>query len=998
VRRQVPQPASFAPQLRRLGRATPPPFVGRDAELAALTAALVDTPLILITGAVGAGKTRLAHALCARPEVAGFRTVHVTCGHDEHALGVIGRAERLAGVVPGGLADALGETALLVILDDVHRLAAADVVALAELGRSAAVGRLVLSARDVLPLPRATASFALEVDGLDEAPARDLWSHLEATYGPTPARACDAAIARTRGTPLALRHDYALAAFGDDAWSIEALAAPSRRVLEALAILDLPAGPAVLAALCDGVAVEGALIELVSRQLVDPRDDGRFALHDIVRDRTLAAMPAAAIAAVAAAAADLVAAPAARLDDGALPLRDAIDRLAAEVRLRCAAGQAERASSALAGAAELTLQRGAARELGALVAAVDRAAGHPICADLAATLAVRRGAVAAALALGGTACPVVRAELDLRACELATAEVALAAALEAADPDRRCRAAAVRAELLLDRGEVAAARGQVASAFEDFLGDAGEVARARLQLALAAIEEREGSGPSARAALGRAAAACRDGALAALIDVRRAASLIIEDRLAEAEAALASATRAAVDGDAGAIRLELVHVGALIRARRGGLGAAADALARLVAERRGLGDELGALRAEIDRAAVEARRGQELVAGELAAAAARTATALGLGALAARASLILAALDVTALRNDEARAQLDALADAAASDAALARERSILHARLDAVAGAAQAAPGAGDLTETREALAAAGLAGEPVRALALARRLVVLAERSGRGADLADGLAALARFELAAGGRDAAQLAATRAAREASTAGATRAHVHALLALAALARDGGDVAAAASYAGDAAALAGAAGMAIERLAAAHAIECIGRGDRPGAAELPAAAATMTAAARDAARGMMSDLGLTLVRPFRLVGAAGTESRVADAGAARLRIDERDLVVDGVREAVVRGGRVVADLKRRTLLKRLLFLFAGSPGKTFSKEEIVRQVWELDYHPLRHDAALFTNIMRIRRLLGADGADLIRVNEEGYRFVPGDDFLFVSSR
>jgi DNA-binding response OmpR family regulator len=96
-----------------------------------------------------------------------------------------------------------------------------------------------------------------------------------------------------------------------------------------------------------------------------------------------------------------------------------------------------------------------------------------------------------------------------------------------------------------------------------------------------------------------------------------------------------------------------------------------------------------------------------------------------------------------------------------------------------------------------------------------------------------------------------------------------------------------------------------------------------------------------------------------------------------------------------VREVIVRLGRPVADLRRRSLLKRLLFLFAAQPGRIFSKEEIVQTVWAVEYHPLRHDAALFTNIMRIRRLLGRDGAELIRVGEDGYRFTPGKDFLFV---
>ena len=125
---------------------------------------------------------------------------------------------------------------------------------------------------------------------------------------------------------------------------------------------------------------------------------------------------------------------------------------------------------------------------------------------------------------------------------------------------------------------------------------------------------------------------------------------------------------------------------------------------------------------------------------------------------------------------------------------------------------------------------------------------------------------------------------------------------------------------------------------------------------------------------------------------------AAIRSDVADANPEILRLPARALAVDGVCEVIWRHGQELADLRRRSLLKRLLFLFASAPGKVFSKEAIVQAVWNVEYHPLRHDAALFTNIMRIRRLLGEDGSEIIRVTEDGYRFVPPRDFLFVIPR
>ena len=60
-----------------------------------------------------------------------------------------------------------------------------------------------------------------------------------------------------------------------------------------------------------------------------------------------------------------------------------------------------------------------------------------------------------------------------------------------------------------------------------------------------------------------------------------------------------------------------------------------------------------------------------------------------------------------------------------------------------------------------------------------------------------------------------------------------------------------------------------------------------------------------------------------------------------------------------------------------------------------SEEEIVERIWGVEYHPLHHDAALFTNVMRLRRLLGPGGPDILRVGEGGYLLVPPHDFLFI---
>jgi hypothetical protein len=285
---------------------------------------------------------------------------------------------------------------------------------------------------------------------------------------------------------------------------------------------------------------------------------------------------------------------------------------------------------------------------------------------------------------------------------------------------------------------------------------------------------------------------------------------------------------------------------------------------------------------------------------------------------------------------------------------------------------------------------------GDDGAALEASRRAAHRAERGGRTADLAEALVVIARVELARGERGGAKAAATRAAREAAACGLVRSRVWALLALAALARDDGDYPAASAYARDGADLATASGLPVERMAANAALDSIaGAPARPDPSS--GAAATLAPAALDAVARLLADLGLTSLRPFRVVAFDGMVSEVSDADPEILRLPARSLAVDGVRETIWRTGTELADLRRRSLLKRLLFLFAAAPGKVFSKEEIVQTVWNVEYHPLRHDAALFTNIMRIRRLLGEDGAEIIRVTEDGYRFVPPKDFVFVYS-
>lgn len=1007
--------------------AEPPPFVGRANELNALVQALRDRTVVVVRGAMGAGKTRLAHHLAAHGLAAdgggpvasrSLAIAHVRCERGDRGVAIRARAERAMDLVPGDLAEALHREPRLLVIDDLHHLAEDDAARLlADLtpaGLDEPRGRLLLLTADMPPMRRDAHPFVMELAGLDETAARDLWHHLEATYGPTRHSACDLALTRTRGLPLALRREYARAAIGDDAWNVAALPAPARQAIEAVAVLRQPAAPAMVAALAPDIAAEAALIDLVSRQLIDPTRSGCFRIHDAVRDQVLTAMDDACRRRLERAAAALLSTARARSweagDDSALGPLDPVDRMREEARHLIAAGDLAEAAQRLAAHGRAMARRGGSGEVLGLIEILQEhgegqgaTALQPILNALGADIAVRQGRVARAVELGASADPVTRATLCFRAGDAEGARHSLDALTRAEDPELRCHAAAALVELELARGDVDAAERVAVSAFERDRAVVRERTRAVLHLALAAVEEHAGRLDAARAALTRAASSGRLGPeLTALVEARQAMCLAREGRLAEAEAALAEAECAAREVDAALVADEVRLCRSLVAVHRGELQQASETLRALLVARRQRGDEIGALRAELELGRVLLRRGKILRAAEIAAACRASALRRGLRGLVLAAELIDAAIDAAEMRLDRARDRLQAIADDRAADAELRAEAAQLLGVVRAQAAArhtsdAALAPTeiAGMRDELAAMLARAHLAlacGDSSAALDGAREVAVRAERAGRRAEVADALALVARLALGRGDRRGAAAAAARAESEARAAGLDGARAGALLVLAALAQELGNTAEAAAHARAAMELAEAAGLSIERLVAAEAASAI-----TGQGNPRAASATMTPAAIETAARMTADLGLAAARPYCMVSAGGQQTHVADADPERLRMPERSLAIDGVREVILRDGAQIADLRRRSLLKRLLFLFARAPGRTFSKEEIVEQVWHLEYHPLRHDAALFTNIMRVRRLLGEDGADLVRVSDDGYRFIAPGDYLYIEA-
>ncbi len=551
-------------------------------------------------------------------------------------------------------------------------------------------------------------------------------------------------------------------------------------------------------------------------------------------------------------------------------------------------------------------------------------------------IAVRGGrfteAFERASATPGAVSALVHAELTLASGDPASARralIGLASPGGTTDASERVRAFAALAELDLLAGKPDVATAQLAASGE-LLAHADPLSRARVHLASARLDEYSGRVAAMRSALARAHGACKSVPaclealeLSAIIDARRAIGLAREGRLVEAASSLDAAHSAARDLDAVAVSDEVLAARALVARRRGDSTLAAQLLHDLVRARRERGDELGALRAELDLAELEILRGQPSLAAELAQAALASSVRRELGHLAARGAAVVAAIDLMELRLDAALPRLEELHGQLALDAASAATVAVLLATARATSGQRAGAvdlaynAGAESRDELDRKLAAAEVslaAGDVGGALELARETAVLAERGHRTIELASALVIVARLELARGDRGNARAAATRAAREAAAAGLVRARVHALLALAALSRDDDDSASAVSYARDAAELALAAGLPVERLVAHAALDAISGHEAVADPSAPSAA-TMAPTAIDGAARLLTDLGLTAQRPFRVIDAEGVPSDVADANPEVLRLPARALAVDGVREvigATARSSRIFA--------------------------------------------------------------------------------------
>lgn len=94
------------------------------------------------------------------------------------------------------------------------------------------------------------------------------------------------------------------------------------------------------------------------------------------------------------------------------------------------------------------------------------------------------------------------------------------------------------------------------------------------------------------------------------------------------------------------------------------------------------------------------------------------------------------------------------------------------------------------------------------------------------------------------------------------------------------------------------------------------------------------------------------------------------------------------LMVDRERKVIIEAKIGEVHFERRFVLLEIFYLLASSPGKVFSKEDLVDKIWRESYNPMIHDSKVYTSISRLRKLIEPDFKRPVYILNErdGYAF------------
>ncbi len=79
-----------------------------------------------------------------------------------------------------------------------------------------------------------------------------------------------------------------------------------------------------------------------------------------------------------------------------------------------------------------------------------------------------------------------------------------------------------------------------------------------------------------------------------------------------------------------------------------------------------------------------------------------------------------------------------------------------------------------------------------------------------------------------------------------------------------------------------------------------------------------------------------------------------------------------DIIFDGENNTIIENKIGKVDFKNQFILLDLLKLFLMNPGKIFSKEDLVEEIWRQPYNPAVHDNKIYVTIKRLRKMIEPD--------------------------
>ncbi|HJZ87850.1 MAG TPA: AAA family ATPase [Polyangia bacterium] len=135
-------------------------------------------------------------------------------------------------------------------------------------------------------------------------------------------------------------------------------------------------------------------------------------------------------------------------------------------------------------------------------------------------------------------------------------------------------------------------------------------------------------------------------------------------------------------------------------------------------------------------------------------------------------------------------------------------------------------------------------------------------------------------------------------------------------------------------------------------------------------------------------------LGLGAEPTLLVRDATGVRGLLAPTQLGEWDLSRYATTIDLVRRRV-RLRRRIIDLTRRGSLIDLMRALAREPGALVSTAEVVRAVWNLEYHPLRHHSRITMAVLRLRHLLGPG---IIEAQPEGYRLAVPAPWIVVEPR